>query len=185
MRPAIRMMNAVLVRLTQCHSHVQRPDRQIPLHPVTDRPADDAPGVQIEDNGQIQPTFARPDVADVSGPFLVGAVRREILIQQVGSNVERVIAVCRRLILLGSDNLDTILTHQTAHAPVPNPQPQFLQLLGHPWSPIALQAKTVLLTDMGQKYHIIPLAPLMHVYMHCRVMDGSWDVSAKPGTHVM
>jgi hypothetical protein len=35
LRPAIRMMNAVLGRLSQCHSHVQRSDRQIPFHPVT------------------------------------------------------------------------------------------------------------------------------------------------------
>jgi hypothetical protein len=37
-------------------------------------PADDAPRVQIQDDGPvltqwIQPTFARPDVADLSGPF--------------------------------------------------------------------------------------------------------------------
>ena len=37
-------------------------------------PADNAAGVQIKDDGPvltqwIQPTFARPDVADLSGPF--------------------------------------------------------------------------------------------------------------------
>jgi hypothetical protein len=42
-------------------------------------PADNAAGVQIKDDGPvltqwIQPTFARPDVADLSGPFLIGAI---------------------------------------------------------------------------------------------------------------
>ena len=42
-------------------------------------PADNAAGVQIKDDGPvltqwIQPTFARPDVADLSGPFLIGAM---------------------------------------------------------------------------------------------------------------
>jgi hypothetical protein len=32
------MVNAALRRLAQRHGHVQRPDDQIPLHAVTDRP---------------------------------------------------------------------------------------------------------------------------------------------------
>ena len=32
------MVNAVHEWLSQCYSHVQRPDRQILLHPVTDGP---------------------------------------------------------------------------------------------------------------------------------------------------
>ena len=73
LRAAIRMVNAAFGRLAQCHSHVQRPDREILFHAVADSPADDATGVQIKDDGQIQPAFAGPDVADVAGPFLIGA----------------------------------------------------------------------------------------------------------------
>jgi hypothetical protein len=69
-----------------------------------------------------------------------------------------VIAIRRCLVFLGSDDLDTILTHQTTYTPVPDIQPQLLQLFGHTGAAIALQTKTVLLTDMDQKYHIIPLA---------------------------
>ena len=42
LRPAIRMVNVALGRLSQRHSNVQSPDFQIPLHAVTDRPNDDA-----------------------------------------------------------------------------------------------------------------------------------------------
>jgi len=96
-----------------------------------------------------------------------------------------VIAIRRCFVSLGSDDLDTILTHQTSYTPVPNIQPRLLQLFGHTGAAIALQAKAVLLTDMGQKYHIITLAPLMLVNKHCRAVVGSWDVSAKPETHAM
>ena len=75
MRPAIRMVNAAFRRLSQSDGHVQRSDRQIALHTIANRPADDAAGVQIRDDGQIEPTFAGPDVADVSGPFLIGPIR--------------------------------------------------------------------------------------------------------------
>ena len=42
-------------------------------------PADNAPGVHNQDDGPvltqwIQPTFARPDVADLSSPFLIEAI---------------------------------------------------------------------------------------------------------------
>ena len=123
LRPAIRMVNAVLGRLPQSYSHVQRPDRQIPLHAVADSPADNAARVQIKDDSQIQPAFAGPNVAYVSGPFLIGDVSREVLIQQVGRDVERVVAVRRSLVFLGSDGLDAILTHQATHPPVPDVQP--------------------------------------------------------------
>ena len=42
---------------------------------------------------QIQPPFTRPDIGDVARPFLVRTIRREILIQKLGRNVERMIAV--------------------------------------------------------------------------------------------
>ena len=63
---AIRMVDAALGWSPQRKGHVQRPDRQVAFHPVADGPADHAPGMQIKDNSQIQPTFLRPDVADAS-----------------------------------------------------------------------------------------------------------------------
>lgn len=110
-------MNASLWRLLQSHGHVQGSDRQVPLHAITDCPADDAGGIEIANNGQIQPAFTGLDVGYVTSPFLVWAICREILIQQVGRDVERIVAVCRGLVFLGSDYLDSVPTHQTAHAP--------------------------------------------------------------------
>ena len=66
LRPAIHVMNAAFGRSTKGHSHVQRPDRQVSLHPVTDGPSDDAAGIQIKDHRQIQPALSGPDIGYVA-----------------------------------------------------------------------------------------------------------------------
>jgi hypothetical protein len=53
LRPAICMMDAAFGRLPERDGHLQRQDREITLHAVTDSPADDASGMQVEDDGQI------------------------------------------------------------------------------------------------------------------------------------
>ena len=49
----IRMEKAARWRIAEAHSHVQRPDCQILLHSVTDRPAHNAAAMQIEDDGKV------------------------------------------------------------------------------------------------------------------------------------
>ena len=49
-------------------------EHQIAVQPVANGPADDAAGEQIDDNRQIWPSLARPDVRDVDAPFLVDTV---------------------------------------------------------------------------------------------------------------
>ena len=78
------MEDAAVGRVAQAHSHIQRPDRQILLHPITDGPTDDATAVQIKDHCQIEPTLCRPDIGDIARPFAVGRVRQEIPIMHVG-----------------------------------------------------------------------------------------------------
>lgn len=114
--------------------------------------------MQVQDQSQIQPALTGPDIADVASLFLVWTIRREILLQQVRRNVERVIAVQCSLVFLRSDDFDAILTHQTAHKAVPDAQPRLLLFFSHPGPHLALQAKLVLLTNVGQKRHIILLS---------------------------
>ena len=47
------------------------------------------------DHSQIQPSLTRPNIGDVTGPLLIWLVCHEVTVQQVGRNVELVIAVCR------------------------------------------------------------------------------------------
>lgn len=91
---AMRVVNAAFERCPDCARQVQRPDRQIALHAVTDGPADHAAGMQIQEcamdaatgprpmaDAKIHPALAGPNVTDVTCPFLVWFVRRKVSIQ--------------------------------------------------------------------------------------------------------
>ena len=93
LRPAIRVVDAASGRYSERNCHFQRTDRQIPLHPIADRPANHATRMQVEDHGKIQPAFARPDIADVACPFLVLLICNEVSVQQIWCNVELMVAV--------------------------------------------------------------------------------------------
>jgi len=108
---AIRVMNTAFWRLSQSDGHVQCPDCQITFHAVAYGPTEHSPGMQIKDHGKVEPYFSSPNIADVTGSFLVRLICAEVPVQQVGRNVERVVAVSRGLVFLGSDDLDGVLTH--------------------------------------------------------------------------
>lgn len=72
--------------------------------------------MQVQDDCEIQPPLAGPDVTDVARPFLLRPGRTEVAIQKVSGDVERVIAVACNLELACSLNGDPVLRHST-----PNP----------------------------------------------------------------
>ena len=91
---AVGVMDAALWWSPQGNGHVQGLDRQVAFHPVADGPADDTPGMQIQNDGKIQPALACPDITDVTGllggrrmrafaesPFLVWSVRGKVTVQ--------------------------------------------------------------------------------------------------------
>ena len=52
-------------------------------------------------------------------------------------------AVSRGFVCVGSDQLNAIITHQSAHAAVTYKQANLLQFLHHPWSAITAKAEMV------------------------------------------
>jgi len=127
-------------------------------YPVTDGPANHPPRMQVQNHGQIQPTFARPDITDINNPFLVGPIRCKVAVQQVRRDVELVIAVRSYLVFARSDHRYTVLAHQPANTPMTDFQPQFFEFLRHPGPPIAAQRQAMLFSDMSQQHHILTLA---------------------------
>jgi hypothetical protein len=115
--------------------------------------------VQVQDDCQIQPALAGPDVADIARPFLVGPIRREVTIQKVWRDVERVIAVRGRLELARSFNGDPVFAHQATDAPVSDIDTDLLQFFGHSWAAIAAQAQTRLFFDVRQNDQVSALPP--------------------------
>ena len=155
---AIRVMDATFGRLAQSDGHLQRPDRQVPFHPVGYGPPDDAARMQVQDDGQVEPPFLRPDIADVSGPFLVGTIRREVAIQKVRCDVEAVVAVCGRLELLVSLHFYAVLPHEAPDTTVPDIEAKLFQLLGHSGPSVTAERLGKLVADMGEYHHVLALA---------------------------
>ena len=69
------VMGAAFWWFAEGYGHLQRLDYQITLYPVRDRPTDHAAGMPVKDHGQIQPAFARPNIGNFTGPFLVWLIR--------------------------------------------------------------------------------------------------------------
>ena len=91
----IAMVDQTGARLAQPDSTVKRPERQVAGYASTRGPADDAPGVEVEHDGQVQPALCRPDIADVGSPFLVGCLGGEVLVEKVRCDGLVVLAVRR------------------------------------------------------------------------------------------
>ena len=62
--------------------------------------------MQIEDHSQIQPTLARPDIADVARPLLVWRTSVEVAIQQVRCDVKFVVAISRDFVFARANDTD-------------------------------------------------------------------------------
>ena len=139
MASMICVMDAALGRLPQGDGHLQRSGRQVALHTIADGPANDAPGMQIKDDGEVKPALLGPDIADVTGPFLVRVLCGEVPIQQVRRDVEAVVAARGRLEFLVSLHGYAVLAHQHGNTTMTGIQAQFFQFFRHTWSAIAGQ----------------------------------------------
>ena len=116
----IRVEKAAGRRITQPHRHVQGTDGQVLFHPVADNPPDHATTEQIDDDRQIEPAFGCPDMADISRPFPVGPVSREVAIQKVGHNIRLGLAVSGDLVATGTHGPDSVVLHQSANTTFPD-----------------------------------------------------------------
>jgi hypothetical protein len=100
------------------------------VQPVTHRPAYHPPGEEVEDHGQVEPALVRSDVRDIRVPFLVRALGREVLLKQVGSHREAMVAVGGALEPALLPGFEPILPHQPCGPTATDLQPFILQLAG-------------------------------------------------------
>ena len=94
------MVDHTGARLAQRDGTIERPARQIAGYASACGPADHAPGVEVENDSQVQPALCRPDIADVGGPFPVGGLGGEVLVEEVRCDGLVVLAVRRPFELL-------------------------------------------------------------------------------------
>ena len=154
MAAAIRMEKTAWWRIAEAHRHIERPDCQILLHPVTYRPTHDAAAMQVENDGKVEPALRCPDIGDVARPFTVGVVGSKIAVQPVCRDTQTVVAVRRNLVLARSDWLDSVDLHQSSDPALANIEPHLFQLHRHPRTTVAPKAQPVLFPDMGQHLHV-------------------------------
>ena len=78
--------------------------------------------MQIKDDSEVEPTFLRPDIANIARPFLIGAIRIEVPVHKVRCDVEAVMTVRGRFELLVPPYLYPVFLHQPANATVTDSQ---------------------------------------------------------------
>ena len=68
---SVRVVNEADGRAPHGDGPAQSRQCQFFVEPIASCPADDAPGEQVDDDRQIEPALAGPDVGDVGAPLLV------------------------------------------------------------------------------------------------------------------
>lgn len=102
--PPIGMMQQTGGGLSPPIGHGQGSLRELNSHVVLHGPAQDLPGKQVHDHGQIQPALQGPDIGDVRRPDPVGFWGFKATIQQIGGHGKGMAAVCR---LVSPGSLDS------------------------------------------------------------------------------
>ena len=70
----------------------QGPDREVALHAVGHSPTDNPPGIEVDNHSQVELAFAGPHIADVARPFPIGPIRMKAPVQQIGRDIEGMVA---------------------------------------------------------------------------------------------
>jgi hypothetical protein len=68
---AIGMMQYAATRLSSKQRHAQRIEDERLLKALAHRPTDDAPRTEVENYGEIEPSFHGIDIRDVRGPHAI------------------------------------------------------------------------------------------------------------------
>src|SRR5215213_3102783 len=126
------MVDQTLTGPADRQGFAQRLKSQFLVQSLTHRPADHPPREQIEDHGEVEPALTRPDVRDIGVPFLVRTVRREVLLDQVGSDRKSMMAVGGAFEATFLPGLEPILAHQSGRPTSPDWQAMILEFARHP-----------------------------------------------------
>lgn len=109
---------------------LQRPDRRVTLHMIAVGPADHTPRMQAQNDGQVQPAFAAPNVADVACPLPVRLISMEATVQ---------------LGFLRSLGPCAVLAQLPTNAAVAGLKAEFFHLFGQAWMTVAAQSEPSML----------------------------------------
>jgi hypothetical protein len=69
--------------------HDQSVRDQLSHHRGAHRPADNAAGEEIDDDGNIEPALGRPEIGEVGNPLLVRLLGLELAVEEIGWHRDR------------------------------------------------------------------------------------------------
>src|SRR4029078_13564116 len=87
------MMDQPCFRTAPGQGFAQSGKSQVAMQPVAGCPANDPACEQGDNDGEVQPALAGPDIGNVGAPLFVGRCCGEVLIEQVRRDWPSVIAV--------------------------------------------------------------------------------------------
>src|SRR6478609_1834996 len=128
------------------------------MQPVACCPANDPSCEQVDNDGEVQPAFAGPDIGDVGAPLLVGCYCGEVLIEQVWRDWPGVIAVRGPLEPPLLPSLQAVVAHQASRPAATDHQAGVLQFPRHPGTAIGGVREGKGRADMCQQHHVVALA---------------------------
>src|SRR4051794_22687270 len=155
---AIRMMHQPCCRTAHCEGFAQSGKSQLAMQPVACCPADHPSCEQVDNDGEVQPAFAGPDIGDVYAPLLVGRGCGKVLIEQVRRDRPGVMAVRGPLEPPLLPTLQAVVAHQPGDPAATDPEAAIPQFPRHPGTAVGAVRQGKGQPDMRQQHHVVTLA---------------------------
>src|SRR5918993_3150297 len=156
---AIRMVKQAGCWSSNNEGSSQRGQHQLFVQAIAGGPTHDTPGIKVDDDRQVQPALSRPDVADVGAPLLVGALGREVLVEEVRRDREGVQAVGGALEAARLPGSEAVLAHQPGRPATTHGEAGVLQLARHAWAAVGPTRERKRRSHMGEQHQVLSLAP--------------------------
>jgi hypothetical protein len=148
----IGVMNQAGRRLLPLDGHGQGRDRQFHPHVIAHRPSNDLPCEEIENDGQIEPSFRGWHIAYIGEPNLIWPLGGEFLVKPVGGDWQIMATIggaeakpprhCRP---------DALMTHEAFDTATARRVPSGAQGRMDPWRAITPAMRRMKPLDLGQQ----------------------------------
>src|SRR3989339_2065417 len=137
--------------MTPAQGSFYRRGNQESREPFAEFPADDHARTKIQHNGEIRPTFSRPDVGDIAGPDLVGTHSAEVALHQIRHDALVASRACRHLEPMLGLCPDAVNAHQSGDSVAATTDSSLTQGLPDAWATIVATALLMDLLNQGQQ----------------------------------
>ena len=144
LRATVRVNDEPSSWATLGHSCVKSIENQFGPHMIGHRVADDSAGVEVNDDGKVEPAFPRSNVGDVADPCDVRRIHGELPFEEIRRRRLRRVGNCRRSKPTFPTPLKALLTHQSSDATFTHAHPFRPQIALDPRTPVGAAAGRVM-----------------------------------------